>query len=93
MTKGKTPKCSGIALVRFLNREDALKALEAIPLEKVGGLVNYTFMIRLTHETEYSSAAKWHLKIDQRRKIEIENNREIKSVAKLMDHREIDHVH
>lgn len=42
MTKDETPKCCGIALVRFLNREDAAKALEAIPLEKVGGLLFFS---------------------------------------------------
>lgn len=36
MTKDETPKCSGIALVRYLNRDDAVKALDAIPKEKVG---------------------------------------------------------
>lgn len=35
MTKDKEPKCAGLALVRFQNRDHAARALERLPETKV----------------------------------------------------------
>lgn len=40
MTKDEEPKCSGLALVRFKERDFAAKALQAIPEQEVSVGVN-----------------------------------------------------